>query len=253
MQKAICNTWMLHVGRRCELPLGHDGVCGGKSMSENIMNGFDEKTKPIELADYRAGITACRECTNRGDDSIIAAPRFGLGQFNSPKLMVVEQHPDRDVNRCWHGAFGINYKDHAKYADMIDWKQKAMHLVLELLDLTPAEVWATMAVKCPAMFNMPASYTSLSTCSMKHFRREAFTVRPKMILSIGWPPEFLFRYPAIGDPDYRVTYTDTETMCSIVSYSNVVKVHTIDESPAWAHGVVREVKKVWLRCYGQDW
>jgi len=223
-------------------------------MTENEFNGFNSNTTARTEQELRAEVTACTSCLKVGGHHDVKwAPRFGLGKFDKPKLMVLQRQPNRDPETCWHSAFGIHYMGHEQYEALMDWKMHAVQRVLELVELTKSDVWATSAVKCPGQFNKPITYPCMGHCSRIHLRHEVFSVKPKVILSIGWPPEFLFRYPAISDPDYRVTYTDPETMCSMVSYSNIVKVHTLDESMAWVQGVVREIKKVYLRCYGREW
>ena len=140
----------------------------------------------LQVGEYRKLVTDCRACTQRPSTQaptcpVFPAPRFGTGPYKDADLMIVGQNPPREPERCLHGAWMIHYPNLAEC--------RGPHelLVLELIEylgLTPAQVFATQAMKCPTPGNSRPEQGNIDHCK-SFLAGEIRDVNPKVILAFG--------------------------------------------------------------------
>ena len=140
-----------------------------------------------DVSNYRVSITRCRQCVGKSKRfRVFAASRFGLGNMNQPKVMLIGPQPPREVTRCQYGAFRLHYLD-PKYDEI---KDRADRLVYELfagrlgLDIKQ-DVFATPAFKCPMHHDMNPPPHMAVDCMRRHLRFEFEQVAPKSVVAIG--------------------------------------------------------------------
>jgi len=290
----LCNNYMMHAGRLCDREAGHPGVCGYTNMCENCPDWevfncstsccikepeftymtdtrkpeLNKDTPVLTTAEYRSQVSNCRACRSRGrheyPDRLFETPRFGLGNRNQPKLMVIGRGPSRIAERCLHGAgYRLMYPlpsiDNPPTADEIN----VVKLLSNNLGLNlTKDIYATGAVKCPTHFDRePTRFLSMQ-CGHSHLRREIVDVRPRIILALGYTA-----YDTVGttcmlqkfvnDKGYTVEYlSKTSTRGVIRCRANIVEAPTPDEIE-WSSEVIEKIAQAvrdrYLFCYGEEW
>ena len=215
---------------------------------------------PLTTDEYRKSVTECISCVVRDHNPpVFSTPRFGLGNRNSPKLMVIGSNPPRDPARCLAGAFTLPYigEKWDDRRDMVD--QLVIQVVSELGLHTSKDVWSTSAVKCPLHFDREPTRFHAMTCAKAHLAREIVDVKPKVILCIGYTARQGFMtgimgYPRISDKGYTVDGVGSYCRCSIRTYGNVVESDLPDEllpkhRALWVSKCIEAYHRVVKECY----
>ena len=140
----------------------------------------------VDRAKVRECISSCTMCHK--DGNVVPAPRYGTG-YQGAKLAIIGQNPPIDEGRAQHGAWLAHFPDVQKGPH-----EKLVEELLGTLGVTPKELFATQAMKCPTMDNGRVfSWSQAAPCSRRFLQYELAWSKPKVILAFGLTAKVVVR------------------------------------------------------------